>query len=361
VEGLTKDPGGRVTGVLAREQLEPAAEPFAVRAKVVVNATGAYCDHVMQMDRDQQPSIVMPSSGVHITLPDIYTSPGLGVLSATADGRVLFLLPWEGRTIAGTTDQPCPLSEQPVATPTEVNFILREMGHYLNPGITIPASDVKSAWSGIRPLVRDPSKDTKHLTRSHLIVPNAAGGLITITGGKWTTYRQMAEDAVDAAVGHAKGALDHAQKCRTRRMMLMGGQQYTPLVPIQLVQKYHMGHRLAKHLAHSYGDQAFAVADMAAKTGFRRLCPDSSHEFLEAEVEYCTHEYASTASDVLARRTRLAFLDYERSVACAPRVVELMGECLGWDADRRGTEVRDTLAFLQTFRPPTAAELTAAP
>eukprot|EP00667_Euglena_gracilis_P005050 EG_transcript_5076 len=361
VEGLRKDAAGQVVGVEARDQLQPGAAVLPLRAKVVINATGAFCDEVLRMEEPGHRPIVMPSSGAHITLPGRYANPEMGVLSMTQDGRVLFLLPWQGQAIAGTTDTKCEATRDPAASPSDVDFILGELRHYLAPSVTIPAADVLAAWSGIRPLVTDPRKATKDITRSHLVVPNAKGGLVTITGGKWTTYRQMAQDAVDAAIQHTQGALRHAGACRTSGLVLFGGQRYTPDVAQQLQQRHGLSTSLAQHLARNYGDQAFLVADLAAQTQFRRLCPTTSLEVLEAEVEYAALESARTASDVLARRTRLAFLDQPAAMTCAPRVVQLLGDLLGWSADQREAELYAALAYLKTFQPPGTPDVAANP
>eukprot|EP00906_Rhabdomonas_costata_P021285 RCo030917 len=266
VTGLLRDIQGRVSGVTAVDQLTPSSKPISIPAKVVVNATGAFCDELVQLAERPTPAgsatspssaairqpLVTPSSGTHLTLPAVYTAHGVGVLSPSSDGRVLFLLPWEGRTIAGTTDQPCKLDLHIAPTVPEVKFILGELQGFLHHGLSFGSREVRSAWAGIRPLIRDPSRGTtKEVTRSHLAFAHPAGGLITISGGKWTTYRQMAEDVVDMAV--REGGLQ-AGPCRTKKLMLLGGHDYSDFIPIQLTHQHGLPFAVSTHLAHSYGD-----------------------------------------------------------------------------------------------------------
>lgn len=160
----------------------------------VVNATGPFTDGLRQMDEPTASDIVSPSSGVHITLPNYYSPARMGLIDPnTSDGRVIFFLPWQGHTIAGTTDAAAPISQNPIPTEKEIEWILNEVRNYLSPSIRVRRGDVLSAWSGLRPLVSDPAaKNTESLVRSHMINVSRSG-LLTIAGGKWTSYRQMAE------------------------------------------------------------------------------------------------------------------------------------------------------------------------
>ncbi|KAI9875194.1 MAG: mitochondrial glycerol-3-phosphate dehydrogenase, partial [Watsoniomyces obsoletus] len=157
------------------------------------------------MDNQEVQEIVAPSSGVHVVLPGYYSPQEntMGLIDpSTSDGRVIFFLPWQGNTIAGTTDAPCNITPNPIAGEDEIGWILKEISEYLAPDINVRRGDVLAAWSGIRPLVKDPkAKNTESLVRNHLVTFSDSG-LLTCAGGKWTTYRQMSEDAVDDAVKH---------------------------------------------------------------------------------------------------------------------------------------------------------------
>ena len=148
------------------------------------------------------PDIVCPSAGIHIVLPDYYSPSNMGLLDpATSDGRVIFFLPWQGSTIAGTTDSPTEVTHSPSPSEGDIQFILNEVKNYLTPDIEVRRGDVASAWAGIRPLVRDPNNpsDTQNLVRNH-VIHTSPSNLVTIAGGKWTTYRSMAKETIDAAV-----------------------------------------------------------------------------------------------------------------------------------------------------------------
>ena len=190
---------GKVSGAKARNQL--TGEEFVIKAKSVINATGPFTDSIRKMDDGQSRDIVCPSAGVHIVLPDYYSPASMGLLDpATSDGRVIFFLPWEGHTIAGTTDTPCPVTTSPGPSESDIQFILSEVKNYLTSDIDVRRGDVLSAWAGIRPLVKDPDAgDTASLVRNH-VVHVSDSNLVTIAGGKWTTYRAMAAETVDAAV-----------------------------------------------------------------------------------------------------------------------------------------------------------------
>ena len=196
VTGFTRDSGGRITGVEARD--EESGKEFRAAARVVVNATGAFCDGVRRMADSAAARMVSPSQGIHLVFDRAFL-PGdtAFVVPKTSDGRVMFAIPWHGHTLIGTTDVAVPDTPlEPVPTEREIEFVLETASRYLQkpPG----RSDVLSTFAGIRPLVRADGKNTAALSRDHTIRVDASG-LLTITGGKWTTYRNMAEDCVNRA------------------------------------------------------------------------------------------------------------------------------------------------------------------
>ncbi|ADV21150.1 glycerol-3-phosphate dehydrogenase [Cryptococcus gattii Ru294] len=324
-----------------------------VRCRGVINATGPFSDGIRQLDEPSVQNIVAPSAGVHISLPSYFGSKSMGLLDpATSDGRVIFFLPWQGVLIAGTTDSPTSLSQNPIPDEKEIQWILDEVDHYLSPDVKARREDILAAWSGIRPLVKDPdSKNTESLVRNH-IINTSKGGLMTIAGGKWTTYRAMAEETVDAAVKEFN--LKPNGPTRTHHLKLIGGHAWSKVMYIKLLQEYGLETEVAKHLSESYGDRAWTVASFANPTGeswpkhgirFYRRYP-----YIEAECRYaCRCEYAQTAVDFLARRIRLSFLDIHATVVALPRVIDIMSEELGWDAKRRAEELESTIKFLQSM------------
>jgi glycerol-3-phosphate dehydrogenase len=337
---------GRVSGAVVNDSLDASA-PVEVRAKVVINATGPFVDAIRSLDEPGIEKMLTTSSGVHIVLPKRFSPPGTGLLiPKTEDGRVLFLLPWLGHTLVGTTDNPAAVSADPLPESEDVEYILRHVRQYFD--LPVSATDVMSSWSGLRPLVEPGDHGavgnhlqgsaeaatkrtnggvkagagggTARLSRDHTIVVSASG-LVTITGGKWTTYRKMAEDAVDTAV--ETGSLQPKNATRTASMPLIGGDAFAPDGALQLQDRYGLEADTAHHLHHAYGDRAFYVAELAARGYGERLA--AGHPYLEAEVLYVRdHEDAHLAEDVLSRRLRLAFLDSAAALRAKERVTELL-------------------------------------
>uniref|UniRef100_A0A7N4PPR8 Glycerol-3-phosphate dehydrogenase n=1 Tax=Sarcophilus harrisii TaxID=9305 RepID=A0A7N4PPR8_SARHA len=321
---------------------------FEVRAKCVINATGPFTDTLRKMDNQCTENICQPSAGVHIVMPGYYSPENMGLLDpATSDGRVIFFLPWEKMTIAGTTDSPTDITPHPIPSEEDINFILNEVRNYLSCDVEVRRGDVLAAWSGIRPLVTDPSsKDTQSISRNH-VVDTSDSGLITIAGGKWTTYRAMAEDTIDVAVKNHNFKVGPS---RTANLFLQGGKEWSPTMYIRLVQDYGLENEVAQHLASTYGDKAFEVAKIASVTGKRwpivgiRLV--SEFPYIEAEVKYGIKEYACTAVDIISRRTRLAFLNVQAAEEALPKIVDLMAKELNWCEERKKEELECATRFL---------------
>ncbi|KAJ0103619.1 hypothetical protein Patl1_06042 [Pistacia atlantica] len=356
---IKEEAGERIIGARIRNKL--SGKEFDTYAKVVVNAAGPFCDAVRKMaDKNVQP-IICPSSGVHIILPDYYSPEGMGlIVPKTKDGRVIFMLPWLGRTVAGTTDSNTSITLLPEPHEDEIQFILDAISDYLN--IKVRRTDVLSAWSGIRPLAMDPSaKNTESISRDHVVCEDYPG-LVTITGGKWTTYRSMAEDAVNAAI--KSGKLSPSNGCLTHNLRLIGGDGWEPSHFTVLAQQYVrmkrtyggkvvpgvMDTATAKHLSHAYGTLAEKVATIAQNEGLgKRLA--HGYPFLEAEVAYCArYEYCESAVDFIARRSRLAFLDTDAAGRALPRIIEILAKEHNWDKSRRKQEFQKSKEFLETFK-----------
>lgn len=219
--------------------------------------------------------------------------------------------------------------------------------------VKVRRGDVLAAWSGIRPLVRDPhAKNTESLVRNH-VIHVSDDKLLTIAGGKWTTYRAMAKETVDKAI-EVFDLKPTTSKCQTEQVMLLGSEGYNTTMFIRLIQEFGMDTEVAVHLANSYGDRAWVIGLISDPTGMtwptygKRITPN--YPYIEAEVRYaCREEYACTAVDVLARRTRLAFLNAEAAYQALPRVVEIMAEELKWDKARQKKELDNAARFLVTM------------
>ena len=327
---------GRVSGALVRDRL--TGEEWEVRARVVVNATGPFTDGVRRMDDPGVAPMLTASSGIHIVLDQRFAPPDTGLMiPKTDDGRVLFVLPWEGHALVGTTDEPAEISEHPRPHAEDVAYLLRHVGRYFD--IRVTGADVKASWSGLRPLVSDPkAADTARLARDH-VLEESPSGLLTIAGGKWTTYRKMAEDVVDHAV--CRFGLAPSRGCGTDRIPVVGGRRYERGGGARLAEAHGLDPGVGRHLNRAYGDRAGAVARLAGEGLGRALA--EGHPYLEAEVVYAArHEMAERVVDILARRTPLALLDTAAATAAAPRVLELMARELGWSSARCEEEARVT-------------------
>ncbi|KAK4962153.1 hypothetical protein LTR28_004720, partial [Elasticomyces elasticus] len=317
VTDLEKDANGRLCGARVKDRITEfngqTPDEFSIRARGIINATGPFTDAIRKMDDQSVQEIVAPSSGVHVILPGYYSPANMGLIDPhTSDGRVIFFLPWQGNTIAGTTDAPTKITQNPIAGEQEINWILSEIQNYLLPGINVRRGDVLAAWSGIRPLVRDPKKSkSEGLVRNHLVTTSHSG-LITCSGGKWTTYRQMAEESVDEAikefglktgpvsnpprVSGTEGFDDAARldgSCQTHQVRLVGAHGFSKTLFINLIQHYGIETEVAKHLCESYGDRAWTVAALSAPTEqrfpIRGKRISALYPYIDGEVRYAVH------------------------------------------------------------------------
>ena len=327
------------TGIVKSAQLRDAltGDEWVLHARKIINATGPFADGVRRMDNPDAKPILKVSSGVHLLLDASFVPPDGGLLiPKTDDGRVLFILPWQGQALVGTTDTACDVSSHPEVSEADITYLLDYVRRYFD--INVKPDDVRSAWAGIRPLVFDPdAKGTAELARDHVIVEDASG-LITIAGGKWTTYRLMAEQAVDRAL--SDGKLRALKPCQTQTMKIVGAEHYSADHYTSLMQDYRLPEDVARHLNQSYGDRANIVAKLAQQNGLTaRLHP--SHPFIEAEVPYAVdHEAAVHALDVLNRRLTLALTDRAAALQALPRVIQLMASRLAWSEARCEEETK---------------------
>lgn len=318
VVALTRDARGFVDGAVFHD-LEGGGE-HQTQARVVVNATGPFADGVRRLDDSGAAPIIVPSQGVHLVLDGSFL-PGTSAIMVprTRDGRVLFAIPWHGRALVGTTDTAIgePVLE-PRPLPEEIDFLLETAAQYLENDPS--EADVKSVFVGIRPLVGSGDGPTAQISRDHT-VQISGSGLVTIAGGKWTTWRHMAEDVVDQA---ATLADLEPRPCVTRQLPIHG---------------YHRS-------PEKFGDLAIYGADAPALADLRRSDPELGsrvHPELTltgGEVVWAVrNEMARTVEDVLARRSRSLLLDARAAVAAAPRVSRLMAAELGRGADWEASQV----------------------
>jgi len=382
---MLTDSDGKAYGITCRDNL--TNKVFDVHAKQIIFAGGPFTDQLRKMEQDAidnktrdaeentsktdfQPAVAA-AAGTHIVLPGYYCPGGIGMLDVnTSDGRFLFFLPWQGSTIVGTTDRKDgkPATSDVEPPEEEIQWILREVEKYLSSDLKVRRADVQSAWQGYRPLAKDPHLPPgQPVSRDHIISTNPTTGVTFITGGKWTTYRRMAQDVIDRVLERNRTEYSEDDKdryfankagpCKTETLPLRGGEGYSRNVPIMLVQEFGVSESTAKHLAHTYGMLAFEVCRLAEPTGQRwprfgnLLVP--GYPYLECEVEYaCKKEMCCTVKDMLTLRMRLAFLNKEAALTAAPRVADLMAETLGWSKKEKKRQLQEAIDFIQTFGGP---------
>ena len=334
VTGLLKQ-DSKITGAQLTDSLN--GESWTVHAKGVINATGPFADRIRLMDNPAAAKILSASTGIHIILDKHFAPPDTGLMiPQTEDGRVLFVLPWEGHALVGTTDEPAEITEHPQPLDSEIAYLLRHVARYFN--LQVNRSDIKAVWSGLRPLVSDPkAADTARLARDH-IIEESPDGLLTIAGGKWTTYRLMAQDTVNHALKmfHLTAPL---AACQTEDLPILGSADYRVSGDLDLSKEFGFAEDVAAYLHRTYGDQAAQVARLAKNGLAARLV--ENHPVVEGEVLYAVrYELAERVIDVLARRMPLALLDTEATRLAVPRVLKIMAEELGWDEQRCQEEKR---------------------
>jgi glycerol-3-phosphate dehydrogenase len=320
VEKLLKNSDGNVNGVEAKDAETNLA--YALKAKVVVNATGVFTDEVLKMDNAMAKNSVRPSQGVHLVLDHSFL-PGNDaiMIPKTDDGRVLFLVPWHNRVVVGTTDTLLDShSLEPRALDSEIDFILETANRYLAKKVT--KSDILSIFAGLRPLAasNDKSEKTKEISRSHKISVSDSG-LVTIIGGKWTTYRRMAQDVLNKII--AIGGLPNA-RCLTKDLLIHGANG--PVDKLHHLYIYGSDQKGIKQLIKE-------VPELGEKL-HQRL------EFTKAEVVWAIrNEMARTIEDVLARRVRVLFLDAKAAVEIAPMIADILAKELNKDENWKQQQI----------------------
>ncbi len=312
VVGLEKDANGKICGVEAKDMLD--GETFDIKAKCVINATGVFTNEINKMDNPQAGDTIVPSQGIHLVI-DRKFLPGDSALMVpkTSDGRVLFAVPWHNKLVVGTTDTLVKDAEyEPKPLEQEVDFILATAKDYLVEAPT--RDDVLSVYVGLRPLAapKDESKSTKEVSRSHKVEVNHSG-LVDIIGGKWTTYRQMAEDTLDAAI---QANLLPARECKTADLRIHG---YAPA---------DFNNPLAFYGSDLPKIEALIAQDPALAEKIHPAYPYTMAEIIWGMRE----EMAQSVEDILARRIRLLFLDARAASESAEKVAQCMAKEQGKDA-----------------------------
>jgi glycerol-3-phosphate dehydrogenase len=329
VTGFEKDSSGRLKRANVEDQL--TGERFSVEAAAFINATGPFSDTVRTLATPDATPRMRLSKGVHILLP-LEAMPGADALliPKTEDGRVLFAVPWMGRLLVGTTEKEVGVHDELYLTKEEVEYLLHHLNQYLERPVGVEC--VVSGLAGARPLVStEDSRDTKKLAREDVLEIDGASGLISIMGGKWTTYRAMAEDTINAVqkrLGVAK------TECPTIDHPLIGSDGYTPEYWQVLVKEYGISEETAHHLAEKFGTRAPRVLEIARHSSDMAEPIVDGSPMLRAEVAYCArNEMAITIEDILSRRLGVQVYSWRDAIRAAPVVASILGSELGWSAE----------------------------
>jgi glycerol-3-phosphate dehydrogenase len=334
--GLLRDAEGYVNGLTASDA--ESGEELRFPARIVVNATGVFTDTIRRMADPSTDPLVVTSQGIHLVFDRSFLKGDTALMvPRTSDGRVLFVIPWHGHAVAGTTDTPVDApSLEPRPLEEEIEFILDTAGRYLTRPPT--RADVLSVYVGLRPLVKGDGK-TSALSRDHIIHVDPSG-LLTITGGKWTTYRHMAEDCVDHCI--TLGRL-RDEPCRTRNLRIHGYEEADADRDGREVDGFEaLG---------VYGTDAEAIRGLAAADSRLAEQLDPELPYLAAEVAWAARaEMARTVEDALARRTRALFLNAGSAIAMAPAVARLLAAELGRDQAWVDAQVLEFRQLAEQYR-----------
>jgi glycerol-3-phosphate dehydrogenase len=344
VEGFVKV-GQRVVGVKAHD-LE-TDEHFEILAKQVVNATGVWTDETQAMVGERGQFKVRASKGVHLVVPRDRFQSKVGLLLRT-EKSVLFVIPWGRHWLIGTTDTDWDLDKaHPAATAADIDYLLARVNEVL--AVPLTREDVEGVYAGLRPLLAGESDETSKLSREH-IVAHSVPGLVVVAGGKWTTYRIMAKDAIDEAVAALDGKISESV---TENIGLLGAEGYEAAwnKRSKIAKAFGVHKVRVEHLLNRYGVMTDELLDLLRERPELIEPLPGADDYIQAEVVYAaTHEGALHLEDVLARRTRISIEAWDRGVSAAPVAARLMGDALGWDASRIAAETENYIARVEAER-----------
>ena len=341
ITGFTRA-NGKLNGAVVCDVL--TGQEVTVSARHIINATGVFAEQVAALTGDESKATVEPSKGIHLVVARerLRISNTAVVLPETEDGRILYIIPWSARAIIGTTDTGTGDLDDPQASPADITYLLKHVNKYLEADLT--DDDILSVYAGYRPLVKSRGARAAELSRTHVVLQEV-NGMVTIVGGKLTTYRRMAQDTVDVLSKRDGMPTSHP----TQKLLLSGaiGWRSARHAIEARGQQLGLAQDSIEHLAFTFGSNAHAVLDLIEKDerlGKRLL---SDLPYLLAEVVYaCQAEMAMTLEDVLARRTRIILEDADRGAGIAPEVAALIADELGWSSDHTRAQVEKYRALV---------------
>jgi len=308
---------GRLCGVCVLDKLKETEQTYT--ASVIINATGPFVDTIRRLDEPNCKPMIQASSGIHLIVDAKFLPSPKGIMiPETSDGRVLFVLPYQGKCMIGTSDNPAALTEHPKVSKEEINYLLENVNRYF--GIKIEPKDIEGSFSGLRPLLmHEETAETAMLVREH-IETFSKSGLLTIAGGKWTSYRSMAESAVDLVIQRLDKNLKE-YPCKTAHYRLVGSQT--------LCDAYRYTDRLCQH----YGDQAKKIIEIAeTENADKKLCKNLA--ITKAELLYCIrYEFVRKPLDFIIRRTTIGLIDQKKAYMLLSPVLKVLKEERGLKED----------------------------
>jgi len=323
---------GKLSAVTVEDRITGEVQRY--HASVIINAAGPFVDTIREMDQPGCQPLIRVSSGIHIIVDQKFLPSPKGIMiPRTSDGRVLFVLPYQGKCMIGTSDTDATLSEHPPVSDREIGYLLENVNRYF--GIEVRAEDIEGRFSGLRPLLRqDETEDTAMLVREH-IETLSDSGLLTIAGGKWTSYRSMAESAVNIAIKALKLPLDQ-YPCQTEKYRLVGSQNpiSDDTLPTQLIARY--------------GDRAAKILEIAGRENASMpLHPDL--QISKAELLYgIRYEYVRKPLDFIVRRINLGLIDQRLAKQLVKPTSDILQNHFGWEPAVRETIEKEAYRFLET-------------
>ncbi len=346
IVGFEKDSSGKLKGASVKDRLNN--EEFKIKAKLFINCTGPFADSIRLMANPTEQKRLRPSKGVHIVLPMQYLqSKDAMLIPKTKDGRVVFVIPFEGEVMVGTTDDEYnDLEKEPILIEKEVDFLLETLQPFLD---KMPQKhEIKAGFGGLRPLIAGGgSKETKKLVRDHEVELDEKSNLMSLLGGKWTTYRLMAKDTIDDACK----LLQNNAQCSTENHILVGASGYDFEQWKAIQKQYSLAEDTAKHLVLKYGSRANKVLQLIDNQTDLKEKIHSNYPFIKAEVVYTTRqEMACSLRDFFARRTRFELMDWSAVVASIGIVADLMANELGWDNAQKQANIAEYKALIEHFK-----------
>lgn len=341
VVSFLKDSKGKIIGATAKDLI--TKKKINIKAKVVANTTGVWIDSLRKLDDPKAEPVLAPSQGIHLVFDkEKLPCRTAMIIPKTPDGRVVFVIPWEGKVLLGTTDTAIQkIDEEPLPLATEVEFLLKTGNEYLDTKLT--KNDIESVFSGLRPLISTGGKkDTKSISREEAILVSDSG-LVTMSGGKWSTFRKMAEDLTDKLI--SVGKLSSKMKCVTASFAFPGADGYSKHLVAKIQTMYDLSYETAVRLVDAYGGEVSFILGKKPK----ELRKGSGY-FLEEIKHFVKKEFALSVSDVLSRRLRVVFLDLKLAESLAVPVANALAKELGWKETEKKASLNELLGHIKDLK-----------